>query len=269
MDANKYIMHCLFEDYKNKKKENKLYSYDFSIPKIIISKYLELVEKPSFKNMISIYKRNYITCESNVEPNVSECELQGLSDVYDYILNYDFNKNQFNVFVASMMIHHRLYSHCGDGSFGGRLRESEAILKNLNIDIASPEEARKIFNEYIPKKDFILEKLKNGDTFGYIEDCIKLNADLIKLQPFGDGNKRTFRALTNLLLKPLNIPPIYIQKKERLEYKNALIKAMQDNDYSEIIGFYYYKICDSIITMDLENSKIIEDKGIQKKYTLN
>ena len=68
----------------------------------------------------------------------------------------------------------------------------------------------------------------------------------------------------NLLLKLLNIPPIYIPSKERSEYKKALIKAIRDNNYEDIIEFYYYKICDAIITMDIKNSLIVEDESDKK-----
>lgn len=90
--------------------------------------------------------------------------------------------------------------------------------------------------------------------------------DLIKVQPFADGNKRTFRALLNLLLKRINIPPIYIELDEALSYKNALFKAIKENDYSDIINFYYYKICEAIvITLDIDKS-IIKIDNQELKY---
>lgn len=263
-DQRKYIS-LIFEGYKKRKLENRLYSQNDNIPKIIIQEYMNIIEKPAFKNLISSYKKKYIFHESRVETNTRKEEQLGLSEVYDYIQNFDFNKDTFNVFITSLILHQKLYKYCGEG-FGANLRENSAILFDLNIDVASPETARRIFNSYISKKDYIFEKLNKGDIFGYIEDCIKLNVELIKLQPFADGNKRTFRALTNLLLKRLNIPPIYIEINERDEYKKALIKAMSYDDYNDIIQFYYYKICDSIVTLDINNSEIqnLEDKTKNK-----
>ena len=71
------------------------------------------------------------------------------------------------------------------------------------------------------------------------------------------------------MFKRVNIPPIFINLDERKEYKNALIKALKDEDYSDIIKFYYYKICDAIILLDIENSKNQENNKFQKKITLN
>ena len=249
----------LFDGYKMRKLENRLYKNDDEIPKIIIQQYLELVEKPAFTALINDYKKRYIFCESRVETNISKEEQMGLADVYDFIQNFDFNKDKFNVFVTALVMHNKLYSHCGDGTFGGTLRQSTAVLRDLNVEICPPQEVKRIFNAYIPKNDYIFEKYNKGDIFGYIEDCIKLNVDLIKLQPFADGNKRTFRALLNLLLKKLSIPPIYIEIEERKEYKKALIKAILEDDYSDLIQFYYYKICDAIITLDINKSKVSDN----------
>jgi len=264
MDEKREFISLLFDGYKKRKLENRLYSQNDNVPKIIIQQYIELIEKPSFKDLITSYKINYIFHESRVEQNIRKEELYGLGEVYDYIQNFDFDKNKFNIFVTSLILHQRLYSHCEIG-FGGNLRETNAVFSDLDIDITPPEEAKKIFNNYIIQKDNIFEKYNQGDIFGYIEDCIKLNVELIKLQPFADGNKRTFRALTNLLLKRVNIPPIYIELNERDEYKKALVKAMKNNDYNDIIQFYYYKICDSIITLDIKNSQIHENDNDLKK----
>ena len=258
-DEVREFISLLFDGYKKRKEENRLYHDDDNIPRIIISSYIDLVKKPAFCDLVTIYKNKYIFNESIVEPNISKEERQGLGDVYDYIRQFDFNKDYFNIFTTSMLIHNKLYKYCGDGTFGGALRESTAVLQDLNIEVSTPQEAKIIFNGYITKSNEIFNKLNDNDIFGYINDCIKLNVELIKLQPFADGNKRTFRALLNLLLKKINIPPIYIEASEALEYKQALItalKATKEKDYSRINQFYYYKICDAIMTLDINHSKV-------------
>ena len=265
-ETREYIS-LLFEGYKKRKLENRLYKHEDIVPKIIITGYINLVEKPEFSDLIDNYKRQYIFCESRVEENI-EPELQeGLGLVYDYICDFNFETDKFNVFSTSLLIHSKLYSKCTDKSFGGLLRNHTAYLTDVNIEVPEPEEAKRIFNSYIPKGDFLAKEFNNKSIFEYIKDCIKLNVELIKLQPFNDGNKRTFRALTNLLLKRLSIPPIYIEIHERDEYKKALIKAMKNensNSYDDLIQFYYYKICDAIVTLDIKSSKMMKS-GKQKK----
>jgi len=92
--------------------------------------------------------------------------------------------------------------------------------------------------------------------------------DLIKLQPFLDGNKRTFRALLNLLLKKVGIPPIYIKQEEREVYKRELLKAIIEADYSGIIRFYYFKIADAIVSLDIYSDKddlVYRNRNVLKK----
>lgn len=103
----------LFDGYKLKKQENRLYKNDDEIPKIIIKQYLDLVEKPAFNDLITDYKNRYIVCESKVEPNFTKEEQQGLADVYDFIQNFDFDKMQFNVFITTLTMHNKLFAHCG------------------------------------------------------------------------------------------------------------------------------------------------------------
>jgi hypothetical protein len=48
-----------------------------------------------------------------------------------------------------------------------------------------------------------------------------------------------------------NIPPVYIKTGERDEYKKALYTAFKEHKYDQIIGFYLFKICDSIYELDI------------------
>ena len=66
-----------------------------------------------------------------------------------------------------------------------------------------------------------------------------------------------------MLFRIANVPPIYIRNKEKKKYQEAMNKALLLGDYKYIKTFYYYKICDSIIDLDLEIN--IENKN--NKYT--
>lgn len=257
-EARNFIS-MMSEGYKNRKLNNKLYSNDDFIPQRIIEIYYKCVEKPKFSIIVNEYKKKYIYNEARVETNISREEQLGLGIVYDYIESFDFDKSKFNIFVSSMLIHQKLYSKCPGSSFGGSLRDDQAIMKGTYIDVMPASESKKYFNEFISNSDFIFEPLENNDIFGYIDRCIITITDLIKAQPFADGNKRTFRSLLSLMLKKINIPPIYIEESERSEYKKCLLKAMIEGDYQPIIRFYYYKICDAIVELDLHNSQIKEE----------
>lgn len=139
--------------------------------------------------------------------------------------------------------------------FGGTLRKGPVLLHDFAVDVPEPDEAIRIFNEFLtPERRAEYESyLNSDDIFSYIDYAVNITSDLIGVQPFGDGNKRTFRSLLNLMFKMKNLPPVYITRKERKAYHTALEKALVEHDYSAIDGFYYYKICDSIYELDFKS----------------
>ena len=98
----------------------------------------------------------------------------------------------------------------------------------------------------------------------YIDRAIEIKCKLIEIHPFEDGNGRTFRALVNLLFRKINLPPIYVRKLEKREYIEAMDRAIRLKDTSSIKKFYYYKICDSIIELDIKERVKQAEKGNQK-----
>ncbi len=246
--AREYI-EILFEGYKSKEKTYEK-GGDF-IPHNIIGLYYYYINKQHVKIIYDKYKELYIFNESRIEDNATLEEQEGIGEVYDYISSYDFSKNKFNIFLESMRIHQLLYSKCFEKSFGGGLRTGSALLYNSDVEVVPAEEAIKEFNTYILNSDKIMQELDETDIFHYIEKCIIMTTNFIRIQPFPDGNKRTFRALLNLMLKKKNLPPIYVTIEEKNIYKQFLIQAMHE-DYDQLIQFYYYKICDSIVNLDIK-----------------
>jgi fido (protein-threonine AMPylation protein) len=97
---------------------------------------------------------------------------------------------------------------------------------------------------------------KNEDVdalIEYIDECVELKCKLIWIHPFGDGNGRTIRAFINKLFDDIGLPPIYIKTEEREEYQKSMNLAIGDNDYTSIKAFYKYKICDSLIELDIND----------------
>ena len=255
-DEARFFISSMMYGYKKRKEQNRLYSDDDFIPENIITTYYDFVIKPEFSFVINEYKKQYVFNEARVEPNVSKEEIAGLGTIYDYIQTFDFDKDYFNIFTTSLVLHQKLYSKCPNPHFGGTLRDCDAILYDLPVEVPTANVAKERFNQYIATSNDIFIPLEEGDIFGYINNTVSLTADLIYLQPFADGNKRTFRALQNLLFKRIDLPPVYIEVGEREEYKKNLAIAMTENDYNSLIRFYYYKICDAIMNLDISKSEI-------------
>ena len=246
-EAREIILY-LQECYKKKKLKHRLYNEEDFVPENIISMYLYYTKHTDYEIIVNNYKKQFIRNESLVEPGVTKAEREGLGIIYDYISTYDF-KGDINIFVEGLKLHAFLYAKCPFPEFGGTLRVDPAILKDAVYDVPDAATARRMFQDYLTKK-FCIDY---DNIFDYIDEAIRVTIDLIKIQPFPDGNKRTFRALLNLLLGKIGIPPVYIKMSERAVYKEELLKAIEQEDYFGITRFYYYKICDSIVELDLMN----------------
>ena len=259
----------VFEGYLKRKNEHRLYQKDSLIPEQIISMYYKDNENPHFKILYNNFKRQYLYNESRIDETISEEERKGLIKVYDYIKEYDFSKQKFDIFVEAMKIHIMLFSECPYPEFGGSLRDNTAVLKNAIVEVPPADEAKRYFQSFIGMKLPEVDFSNPASIFTYINVCIYITTELIRNQPFADGNKRTFRSLLNLMFKQSNLPPVYVKTKEREEYKDALMKAMQKRDYTSLNQFYYYKICDSIYDLDISEELKKEEKVLVKKTLSN
>ena len=259
----------VFEAYLMRKNEHRLYQRDSLIPEQIIAMYYQANKNPQFRILYNNFKRQYLYNESRIDETISDEEREGLDRVYDYIKEYDFNKPNFDIFIEAMKIHTLFFSACPYPEFGGSLRDSTAILKNEIIDVPTADEAKKYFQSFIGMKLPEVDFSQPASIFTYINACIYITTELIRNQPFTDGNKRTFRSLLNLMFKQHNLPPVYVKTKEREEYKDALMKAIKRRDYISLNQFYYYKICDSIYDLDISEELKKEEKVLVKKGSSN
>lgn len=268
-EARSYIDE-IFKGYNRRKKSKNLYSKDDLIPQIIIGAYYTYVDRMNINEIFSGFKRKYIYNENQTEEVHEEKERKGLSRTYDYIQNYtDYNAVSI---YSLLLLHQQLYSLVEHPEFGGSFRTSPAHLSGAPINLTSPDNISKeiqgLYTDSImlAKKGLaISQSPKPEDILMYIDECIKLNCKIIKIHPFGDGNGRSARALLNLYFKMAGIPPVYVKASERDEYQEAMAKAICDEEYnpdfSSINRFYYYKLCDSIVILDIENTK--ENKKIK------
>lgn len=266
-DETRTFVYSSFASYRNYRQLSTKQGYENSndyhdldnIVKNIIQVYNKYSYGTDFSKVIEKFKYDYIESESEIERNETKEEKAGIGIIYDYICNFDPEKDKFNIFVEALKIHSMLYSQCVGREFGGKLRTEQALLFDTDIEVVPPKEAEKRFNEYILKSDSIMKELDEKNIYEYIEGCLKIVVDLITIQPFADGNKRTFRSLFNLMMKRKNFPPIYIGNDSKA-YSDSLIKAMRTGDYSDLTRLYTRLICDSIVLLGLEEYEFENNK---------
>ena len=261
----------LFIRYIDRKKNNKLYDIDKldnHIAEFVITMYYKSENKLDFQGHYANFKRKYIINENKVEDVHTKEERSGLGLVYDYIQTDNWRIYKDILAALICQINSLLYSNMPYKGYGGSFRKVNASITNSDV---KTEDYNNIINVvYSLNDDF--KKLQDyailiNDTsdanliLGYINQCLRLTCELIRIHPFLNGNGRTMRALTNLMFKWINLPPIYVKNKEKDEYILAMDEAIRLQNHNRIQKFYYYKICDSIIELDINEKSNIKNNS--------
>lgn len=256
LDYEKLLL-LLFSNYEAKKKNGSLYSMKEFDPQGLIKIYYRTVDKPKFDILMEKFRMRYIRSESQLEQVHERCEREGLGAVYDYVQS-DIIPSNINVF-AILKLHTLLYSHAPYPEFGGKFRNRDVYLPGTGIPTECWDNIPRILNTlYQPFNELVQEGLTLGqnknveEIIPYINRCLQMKTELVRIHPFMDGNGRVMRALINILFKIANIPLVYVKPEERAEYQQAMTKAINEKDFQNLYRFYYYKICDSIYELDVQ-----------------
>ena len=263
-----------FLGYKYRKQSGKLYAADSEIPKNLIIAYYGLnPDETCFDTMKKAFINKYIKNESKLENVHTKEEVEGLAEMYEYIHSEDINY-MFDVYTM-LDLHRKLYSKAPFPECAGSFRNFDVYLPGTGTETCHWRNLRtelRAIDIEIQKLVACAPEIKRHDSmdalFAYIDRCVELKCKLIKIHPFHDGNGRTIRGLFNKIFEDAGLPPVYIKENERTEYHKAMNMANNEGDYTYIKSFYYYKICDSIIELDInERTKKSSQNNPQKKIT--
>lgn len=263
LDAS-FIIQEAFLGYKYRKYNNQLYTIDNSIPINLIKFYYSLnPNEIEFDKLKESFVNRYVLNESKLE-GVNDLsihgkeEITGFQKMYEYIHSDDINY-MFNIYTLKEL-HKKLFSMTPFPECAGNFRNFDVYLPGTGTEISEWSMIRSRLNELDKDVQYLIEYakiVKNSNDvdmlLDYLDKCVILKCKLIKVHPFSDGNGRTIRGFINKLLENVNLPPIYIKSSERSEYHRAMNLANNGDDYSEILNFYRFKICDSIIELDIND----------------
>ena len=254
------ILKGLFFDYIERRRTRQLYQDGkdgLRIAKRLLIFYYQLDEnRHHLYQATETFIKHYIACESILEDAHLKFEKDGLKEMYEYLLSEKINY-RFDIYTL-LDLHKKLFSRAPFPEAGGVIRNGDAHLDGAPVDLTPAYNIRCELKmlDYDLKEILSMQntvKKNPGHLFEYIDKCIMLKCNLIKTHPFTDGNGRTIRAFINKLFMDVNLPPIYISSNENKKYKKAMQKAIgEERDYSSIINFYYFKICDSIIELETD-----------------
>ncbi len=260
----KELMVTTFLGYKYRKQNDLLYSVNAKIPKSLITMYYsDNIDRIDTTVINKRFVDSYIRNESAMESVHEKEEIKGLEIMYENMINMPLE--EFEMF-SILSLHRDLYSLCPYPEAGGKLRTGDVYLPGTGTETCN---YAYIFDMLLSLEDvvndlkrmaiYMRETNDYSQIFDYINSCVRLNCNLIKIHPFQDGNGRTIRCFTNKLFEEAGIPPVYIRLNERQDYARSMNLANNEGDYSEIYAFYLYKICDSIIELDI-NKRVREER---------
>ena len=124
-----------------------------------------------------------------------------------------------------------LYKYAPFPECGGSYRNTDNMIFGGAIQ---PITYFKIFDKMDELNETIKRTIENTNKYSiseYIEIVARIHYELTIIHPFGDGNGRTTRALTNWLLRLKGLCPIYIDSENRDEYIKALQEVDNSNNY--------------------------------------
>jgi len=261
-----FLMQETFLGYKYRKREKKLYDSDKSIPANMIRIYYNFNDRISFDTLKKAFISHYINNESKLEAVQgihSKLEIQGLGKMYEYIHSDDIDY-MFNIFTLKEL-HQKLFSLTPFPEYAGEFRRNDVYLPGTGTELSEwrmiPRTLMQLdddVQELVNMASIIRESEDVEALLEYINKCVILKCKIIKVHPFLDGNGRVTRGFINKLFEMAGLPPIYIKPNERTEYHKAMNLANNENSYSAIQNFYLYKICDSIIELDI-NERLKEN----------
>jgi Fic family protein len=96
--------------------------------------------------------------------------------------------------------------------------------KNERFDFAAPDEVPERMHQLVNWINAEGEKIqrKEANALHPVQLALKFHLDYVTIHPFDDGNGRTARILTNLILISYGFPPIYIKDSEKDQYYQYL-----------------------------------------------
>ena len=258
------VMVTTFLGYKYRKQNDLLYSVNAKIPRSLINMYYsDEVDRidPSIINKRFVDK--YIKNESAMENVHEKEEIEGLEVMYEDMMS--LSKEDISLFIMGTL-NRDLYSRCPYPIEPGKQwRSSDSHVEGKPTDLIPHNlifdelEAREPIVEDLKRMaEYMKESQDYSHIIEYIDACVRLNSDLLKIHPFNDGNGRTIRCFTNRLFIEAGLPPVYVKVGEKQDYMRALDLSQNQGDHRELVAFYLYKICDSIIELDINKRVRVE-----------
>ena len=136
---------------------------------------------------------------------------------------------------AILKLHKIMMTNIDDRE-AGRIRTYPVAIQGANWMPPNEKEVKKRFD------DFLRWYAENKRKLHPIELAAIAHIKFIEVHPFGDGNGRVARLITNLILMRNGYPPMNIQTKDTIPYIKQLQYAQNTKRYEKLVDWFLHKL---------------------------
>lgn len=190
-----------------------------------------------------------------------------------YLVNMDYKEAIEHISERDLTnyikdLHIRLFSKLSEKygePRGGWFRDGEVKLAGTTVNPAPPRMIPQLMDNISWRILDILKKNVNGELTNseYIDKVNECIYEMIRMQPFSDGNKRTSRLLSNILYQEKGIPYVLVPIKDWGNYVDAwssdTLDAYNEMMHRLVIESYQYFYGNQSVT------EVTHDKSYGKK----
>jgi Fic family protein len=184
-------------------------------------------------------------------------EAKNHADAFNFVLELAENKK--NISENDILAVHKRILKGIDENFSGRYR-------NVRVRISA---SQVVFPNSVKVYDLMkgfMQWLKTSEL-SPAEKAAKAHLKFVSIHPFIDGNGRTARLLTNLILLKAGLLPLIIRPRDRKQYINVIEKAQMSGNtenYDRFMLNAYIRSMDVYIEMFNENNSDIQINKLLK-----
>ncbi|MCR4336081.1 MAG: Fic family protein [archaeon] len=131
---------------------------------------------------------------------------------------------------------HKIMMKNIDDETAGRLRTFDVSIQGANWMPPRGSEVNGKFEEFMDWYS------ANKNKLHPLELASIIHLKFIEVHPFGDGNGRIARLITNFLLMKNGYPPINIMEKNTIEYVKVLQYAQNTQQFKELCDWFLQKL---------------------------
>jgi len=135
-----------------------------------------------------------------------------------------------------ILLLHKMMMANIDDSQGGRIRNYPVAIEGANW---MPPPETKVGGKFM---EFLKWYAKSKRKLHPIELAAITHLKFIEVHPFGDGNGRVARLMTNLILMRNGYPPINIKVRDTLPYVKELQYAQNTQKFEKLVDWFVQKL---------------------------